>query len=87
MGCRYFERLLSSQGGLAFRQVRSGDAVQTAFASGRTGWCRTDGFFHLPSCVSGDGYLSSTEREPSRKLERDFLQGHVVVGKGEMALD
>lgn len=41
----------------------------------------------LMLCGSGDGYLSSTKREPSRKLERDFLQGHVVVGKGEMALD
>jgi len=24
---------------------------------------------------------------PARKLERDFLQGHVVIGQGVMALD
>lgn len=38
VGHRYFQRLPSSQGGSVFGQVRRGDAVQTAFTSGRAGW-------------------------------------------------
>ena len=43
VGHRYFQRPLSSQGGSVFRQVRRGDAVQTAFTSGRAGRRRRGG--------------------------------------------
>ena len=49
VGHRYFQRPLSSQGGSVFRQVRRGDAVQTAFTSGRAGWRRRGGRHPSPA--------------------------------------
>lgn len=71
VGHRYFQRPLSSQSGSVFRQVRRGDAVQTAFTSGRAGRRRQalpPG--SAPACRSGDS-VALWVRRSRRSAQRD----------------